>query len=303
MKQIKILLLALPIFTIGLFACRQNTSEKNAETKPVEKRQPKQRNPPPAFTYQLQPAKAWLKQNDSLLTPQVMNILQAVNRTDANNLAGMDSLLIPTSFAGDVEFYTQFPVTVPELETVDKILLFSYPTQTFAAYNYGDLEYSGPTNMGRKKDPTPTGLYFCNWKAEETTSTFNDEWELKWNFNIENHEGIGFHEYALPGYPASHSCLRLREADAKKIYTWADQWELKGTDDVLAKGTPVIVFGTYPFGAAKPWKQLPQNPKALDISVAQLAQVIAPFKDSILQAQQARLAYKASIAQDSSTVK
>ncbi len=303
MKFPKQLLLALPMAALILFSCKDIKKQSTEDTATVEKRQPKQRNPPPAFTYQLLPAKAWLKQNDSLLTPQVMNILQAVNRTDANNLRGMDSILIPTSFAGDVEFYTQFPMTVPALESFDKILLFSYPTQTFAAYNYGELEYTGPTNMGRQKDPTPTGLYFCNWKAEETVSTFNDEWELKWNFNIQNHEGIGFHEYALPGYPASHSCLRLREADAKNIYTWADQWELKGTDDVLAKGTPVIVFGTYPFGAPKPWKQLPQNPKALDISVAELAQVIAPFKDSVLQAQQARLAYKASTAQDSSTVK
>ena len=84
-------------------------------------------------------------------------------------------------------------------------------------------------------------MYFTNWKAEQTTSTFNDEWDLKWNFNIENKEGIGFHQYALPGYPASHSCLRLKEADAKYLYTFADQWELKGTDDIKAKGTPVIV--------------------------------------------------------------
>jgi hypothetical protein len=28
--------------------------------------------------------------------------------------------------------------------------------------------------------------FFTNWKAEETTSTFDDEWDLRWNFNIEN---------------------------------------------------------------------------------------------------------------------
>jgi hypothetical protein len=30
------------------------------------------------------------------------------------------------------------------------------------------------------------GFSFTNWKAEETTSTFDDEWDLRWNFNIEN---------------------------------------------------------------------------------------------------------------------
>jgi hypothetical protein len=54
--------------------------------------------------------------------------------------------------------------------------------------------------MGREKDQTPTGLFFTNWKAEETTSTFNDEW-VKMNYNIIN--WVGFHQYSLPGYPAS----------------------------------------------------------------------------------------------------
>jgi hypothetical protein len=29
--------------------------------------------------------------------------------------------------------------------------------------------------MGSEKHKTPTGLFFTNWKAEETTSTFDDE--------------------------------------------------------------------------------------------------------------------------------
>jgi hypothetical protein len=62
------------------------------------------------------------------------------------------------------------------------------------------LKYAGPTKWG-EKHKTPTGL-FSNWKAEETTSTF-DEWDLRWNFNIENKLGVGWHQYSLQGYPAS----------------------------------------------------------------------------------------------------
>jgi hypothetical protein len=46
--------------------------------------------------------------------------------------------------------------------------------------------------------------------------------DLRWNFNIENKLGVGWH--SLPGYPASHSCLRLE--DAKLLYEWADEWQL-----------------------------------------------------------------------------
>jgi hypothetical protein len=31
-------------------------------------------------------------------------------------------------------------------------------------------------------------------KAEETTSF--DEWDLRWNFNIENKLGVGWHQYS-----------------------------------------------------------------------------------------------------------
>jgi hypothetical protein len=50
--------------------------------------------------------------------------------------------------------------------------------------------------MGSEKHKTPTGL-FSNWKAEETTS--DDEWDLRWNFNIENKLGVGWHQYSLQG--------------------------------------------------------------------------------------------------------
>jgi hypothetical protein len=219
-------------------------------------------------------------------TPQQQKIIMAVNRVDIDNLPKLDTVLLPNNLDGQVMQYLPFPQSVPYLKDIRKIIFFSYPTQTFAAYENGWLVYTGPTNMGREKDPTPTGLYYANWKAEETTSTVNDEWELKWNFNIANKEGVGWHQYSLPGYPASHSCLRMLEEDAKYMYDWAEQWELKGTDNVLAKGTPVFVFGSYPFGSAKPWWQLLNNPNALDISTSDLEAIVSPHLTEILKEQQ-----------------
>lgn len=230
------------------------------------------------------------KMRDSLVKSSelVSEILTTVNRTDIVHLKQMDSILVPVDLKGDKEMYLPFPTSAPALKDISKIIFFSYPAQAFGAYEYGNLVYGGATNMGRKKDPTPTGLYFTNWKAEETKSTFNDEWELKWNFNIENKEGIGWHQYELPGYPASHSCLRLTEKDAKYLYEWADQWNIKGTDNILAKGTPVIVFGTYDFDGKKPWLQLAKDPKALDISADLIEKETNPFLSEILKEQEKR---------------
>ncbi len=242
--------------------------------------------PRKTFSYQKEKAKLWFAKHKADSLHQM--IAFAVNRTDKANFVKMDTVLIPAEMTSNLKDYLPFPYEVPSLREVEKVVFFSYPTQTFAAFEKGVLVRTGPTNMGRKKDKTPTGLFFTNWKAEETISTFNDEWKLRWNFNIANKEGIGWHQYALPGYPASHSCLRLQENDALYLYEWADQWMLNEKEDVVTKGTPVIVFGDYDFAAPKPWLQLLVNPHALDISEDELQKVTAPFLTEMLSVQNSR---------------
>lgn len=248
----------------------------------------KQRNPPSAKGFFIANAKQWLAQNDSSGNKSKKDIVLAVNRTDSANFASMDSVVVPNDLSGDIEFYLPFPFSVPAIKQISKIIFFSYPAQAFAAYENGEMVFTGPVNMGRKKDPTPTGLFFANWKAEKTNSTFNDEWELRWNVNIENKLGVGWHQYSLPGYPASHSCLRLQENDALDLYKWADEWKLKDDQNLTLQGTPVIVFGSYDFDAPRPWFQLVENPAALTISDKQLEEITQPFTDEIIKWQNKR---------------
>jgi hypothetical protein len=215
------------------------------------------------------------------------NIIYALNRVDKENIRNLDTIIVPNQFV-DYMQYSPFPFGVQELKEVKKIIFFSYKAQAFGAYENGKLVRWGPTNMGREKDQTPTGLFYANWKAEKTTSTFNDEWELKWNFNIENKLGVGWHQYTMPGYPASHSCLRLYETDAKYLYDWADQWVLEGTDNVKAKGTPTVVFGSYPFGQPKPWWAMAQNGKALEMSSHAIYGEVDSYIEEILHEQEKR---------------
>lgn len=266
-----------------------NEPEKKTEPPKIAKRRPA----PKSFSYQFVKPSQWSKTPD-FKDPQKRRIAFAVNRTDSAYFRTMDSVLIPTDITADVEAYLPFPFEVPFLKEVSKLILFSYPAQAFGAYENGELVYAGPTNMGRKKDPTPTGLFFTNWKAEESTSTFDDEWNLRWNFNIENKLGVGWHQYAMPGYPASHSCLRLQEDDAKYLYTWAEQWKLGKTDTIILKGTPVIVFGNYDFKAAKPWLKLAKDPAVLNISADELAKIVEPYYAEIIHWQQQRQLFKSN---------
>jgi len=274
--------IALSIVTLFLFSCKKESEEPTRKL--PERKEPKNL----AFT--LENSKDWLEKNND--NTANLDIAFAVNRVDKSNFTKLDSVVIPTDLSGDKEFYLPFPFEVSSLDKVEKIILFSYATQAFATYEYGILTYTGPTSMGSKIHKTPTGLFFTNWKAEETTSTFNDEWQLKWNFNIENTEGVGFHEYELPGVPASHSCLRLLEKDAKHMYNWADQWVLADAETVKIKGTPVIVFGNYDFDAPKPWLQLVNNPKALKISENELDSLVKPHLKTIMKEQENRKSSK-----------
>lgn len=279
------LLITLLFFT-AFISCKDNTEKKNIDNTDetvIDTIEIVHRDKKEGIKYTLESSKAWLKANEK--EEAKLDIVLAVNRTDKASIAKIDSIVVPSTFEGKKEDFLPFPLQVEEIKRISKIIIFSYPTQTFAAYKNGTLVYTGPTNMGREKDPTPTGLFYTNWKAEETTSTFNDEWDLKWNFNIENKLGVGFHEYILPGYPASHSCLRLQENDARYLYDWAEQWVLEDKENVKAKGTPVLVFGSYDFKAPKPWMQLVKNPESLEISEDQLANLIEPHLKDILKEQ------------------
>ena len=241
-----------------------------------------------AITYQLLTPKDSIKKILKRADSVSLSIIALVNRADIRSLRNFDSLVLPVDTKQELKNYFPFPQNAVFLKDVKKIIFFSYPTQTFAAYENGILVRTGPTSMGKRATKTPLGLFYTNWKAEETISTVNDEWKLKWNFNIQNKMGIGFHEYAMPGYPASHSCLRLPEGDAKYLYTWADQWKLNKADNIAAYGTPVIVFGSYPFGSSRPWLALVADGNALNISEADLENTAKEYLPDIMQKQAMR---------------
>lgn len=303
MRYVAVLLLA------GLAGCKDdagqqdqgNTAAGRADTV-VKKESAAAPEPVRTISYKAYPLKGVdtaVKAFQKQYTPQQQWVILALNRLDKANIRRADTLIVPDDVSEDLNVYSPYPSRIPALEPVRKMVIFSYGIQAFAAYEQGKLVYWGPTSMGSKIHPTPTGLHFANWKAKKTVSTVDDEWILHWNFNIENKEGVGWHQYAMPGYPASHSCLRMLEEQARWMYDWAEQWILKGSNTVLAQGTPVLVFGAYPFGSRRPWRHMLEDPRANELSVSVLEQELQPFMERILQQQQRRDDVLAARVQDS----
>jgi hypothetical protein len=206
---------------------------------------------------------------DSLGEAGFFEILK-INRLDLRHIRKGDSLIVALAPADSLRF-SPFPLQADAASALPKLLLVSVRVQAFAAYESGRLKRWGPTSTGREETPTPPRLYHTNWKDKERVSTFNDEWQLTWYVNLDNFLGISLHQYELPGRPASHSCVRLLEEDARWLYGWSEQWKL--TPDgvgVVEEGTPVVIFGEYAYGKRPQWKRLPEDPAAASIPTEEI---------------------------------
>jgi len=109
-------------------------------------------------------------------------------------------------------------------------IIISVPKQRVYVYRNGIQIGVATASTGKEGYDTPTGVFTILEKEKEHySSTYNDApmphmERLTW-------DGIALHAGKLPGYPASHGCVRLPPAFAEKLY---------GITEV---GTPVIIAG------------------------------------------------------------
>jgi hypothetical protein len=194
-------------------------------------------------------------------TPEQIDILEKLNRRDREHLIRVDppvaGLVIPVEWQADELAYSPFPAEWPAAAALAKIVVVHQPVQAFAAYEAGRLVRWGPVSTGRRETPTPDGTFNLTWRSRSRRSTDNDAWLLEWYFNFINSRGISFHQFDLPGYAASHACVRLLQRDAQWLYGWGEQWVL--SDDkrsVVQPGTPVVVIAQFAHGKPGPWTSL-----------------------------------------------
>jgi L,D-transpeptidase catalytic domain len=194
--------------------------------------------------------------------PNELAILEKLNRADVKHLSRLPKLVIPSQWRDESD-YSPFPFAYAGAAAEPKLVIVDQPSQAFAAYEYGRLVRWGPTSTGRQARPTPPGRYHLNWRARSRTSTLSGEWRLNWYFNFHNTRGLAFHEFDLPGAPASHACVRLLTRDAMWIYNWGQSWTLDVNGQLASPGTPVLILGQYDYKAPGPWLSLESLAKTI----------------------------------------
>jgi hypothetical protein len=216
-------------------------------------------DPNPA--YRIEPRPKTAAELAGRFTAAQIEVLEMLNRRDRAHLVRADppvpGIVVPVSWVDDPLVYSPFPRTWPAAEPHAKAIVVHQAMQAFGAYENGRLVRWGPVSTGRKETPTPEGSFNLTWRARSRRSTDNEDWLLEWYFNFVNERGVSFHLFDLPGYPASHACVRMLLRDAQWLYGWGEQWSLDDSRrEVMMPGTPVVILGTYPFGAPPAWLSL-----------------------------------------------
>ena len=215
----------------------------------------------PPIVYRLEPQPLTPAELATRFTPPQIDLLEKLNRRDREHLIRVEpkipGIVVPDSFERDELAYSPMPASWPAAAHLPKIIVIDQPSQSFGAYENGALVRWGPVSSGRTETPTPAGAFNLTWRSRKRTSTDNEAWVLEWYFNFINERGVSFHQFDLPGYAASHACVRLLRRDAEWLYGWGTQWQIDASGrQILSPGTPVLVVGAFDVKAPVVWVSL-----------------------------------------------
>lgn len=116
-------------------------------------------------------------------------------------------------------------------------IVVSIPEQLVHVYRNGIRIAVSTCSTGREGHATPTGVFTVLQKDKDHRSATYNNAPMP-NMNRLTWDGIALHAGNLPGYPASHGCVRLPLAFSERLWT------------VTHLGTPVIIAGAH----SDPWE-------------------------------------------------
>ncbi len=99
------------------------------------------------------------------------------------------------------------------------IIAISINRQQLKIYDTNGFFAEAPVSTGMKGHPTPMGVFSVIQKQKWHRSNIYSGAPMPYMQRI-TWSGIAMHAGVLPGYPASHGCIRMPEAFAIKMYGW-----------------------------------------------------------------------------------
>ncbi|CAJ1369891.1 unnamed protein product [Effrenium voratum] len=101
-------------------------------------------------------------------------------------------------------------------------MLVSIKEQKIKVYRGLDLIEVSPISSGKRGHSTPTGVFSILEKRRKHFSNLYDNAPMPFMQRL-TWSGIALHVGRLPGYPASHGCIRLPRSFAKSLYSMTER--------------------------------------------------------------------------------
>jgi lipoprotein-anchoring transpeptidase ErfK/SrfK len=148
------------------------------------------------------------------------------------------------------------------------VVTVSLRRQRVSVWDRNGLMMEAPISSGKLGTPTPTGIFSILQKNRVHYSNLYDSAPMP-NMQRITWSGVALHAGALPGYPASHGCIRLPHGFSKRLF------------EVTQMGTRVIVaydpvrpesiqheqlFAAYPDGVPSMHALMPGETQVADAS-------------------------------------
>ncbi len=99
------------------------------------------------------------------------------------------------------------------------IISISIDQQKVRVYDSNGLFAEGPVSTGTKSHPTPMGVFSIIQKHKMHHSNIYSGAPMPFMQRI-TWSGVAMHQGVLPGYPASHGCIRMPAAFAQRMWNW-----------------------------------------------------------------------------------
>src|SRR5207244_1735736 len=99
------------------------------------------------------------------------------------------------------------------------VISISIDQQKVRIYDSNGLFAEGPVSTGMKGHPTPMGVFSVIQKHKMHHSNIYSGAPMPFMQRI-TWSGVAMHAGVLPGYPASHGCIRMPAAFAIKMWNW-----------------------------------------------------------------------------------
>jgi L,D-transpeptidase catalytic domain len=109
------------------------------------------------------------------------------------------------------------PAVTPEPARGGVRVVISLPQQKAYVFRGGELFGTSPVSTGRRGHETPVGTFRILQKKVVHHSNIYDNAPMPFMQRLTTY-GIALHAGHLPGYPASHGCIRFPRSFAKKLY-------------------------------------------------------------------------------------